>query len=144
MAGAGPGARPGIRHGVHRPRKLLVTMGAGTGKRGEGRLLLLILSECLACFLIWWRGLVIALGDQPEHRNWDLVQRQRRADWVRSELEQRPWLWLALGPLIMMVLADWFTDKWEQPPWRAAILWTVAMSIVLVVMVALTEHVAGT
>jgi hypothetical protein len=105
---------------------------------------LLILFECLACLLIWWRGLVIALGDQPEHRNRDLVQRQRRADWVSNELEQRPWLWLALGLLMMRVLADWFMDKWEQPPWRAAILWTVAMSIVLVVMVALTEHLAGT
>jgi hypothetical protein len=103
-------------------------------------LLLLILLECLACLLIWWRGVAVALGDQPERRNWDRLQRQRRADWVRNELEQRPWLWLALGLLMLVVLADWLMDRWEQPPWRAAILWTVAMSVVLVVVVALTEH----
>jgi hypothetical protein len=103
-------------------------------------LLLLILLECLACFLIWWRGVAIALGDQPERRNWDMLQRQRRADWFRNELEQRPWLWLALGLLMLLVLADWFTDKWEQRPWRAAILWTVAISILLVLVIALTEH----
>ena len=77
-------------------------------------MLLLILLECLACFLIWWRGVVIALGDQPERRNWDMLQRQRRA--------------------------DWFREKWEQRPWRAAMLWTVAMSVVLVVVVAVTVH----
>jgi hypothetical protein len=104
-------------------------------------LLLLILLECPACLLIWWRGVAVALGDQPDQRRyWDMIQRQRRADWVRNELEQRPWLWLALGLLMLVVLADWFADKWEQPPWRAAILWTVAMSVVLVVVVALTEH----
>jgi hypothetical protein len=125
---------------VHRKRKTRVTMAPGTGRRGEGLLSLLILLECLACFLTWWRGVVIALGDQPRRRHWDMLQRQRRADWVRNELEQRPWLWLALGLLMMIVLADWFMDKWEQRPWRAAILWTVGMSIVLVVVVALTEH----
>jgi transposase len=31
-------------------------------------------------------GVVIALSDQPEHRSWDMVQRQHRADWVRNEL----------------------------------------------------------
>jgi len=103
-------------------------------------LLLLILLECLACLLIWWRGVVIALGDQPERRNWDMLQRQRRTDWFRNELEQRPWWWLALGLLMMFVLADWFREKWEQRPWRAAILWTVAMSVVLVVVVAVTVH----
>jgi hypothetical protein len=117
-------------------------MATGTGKRGEGRLLLLILIECLACLLIWWKGVATALGDQPERRNWDRLQRQRRADWVRNELEQRPWLWLALGLLMTMVLADWFMDKWEQRPWRAAILWTVGVGVVLVVVVALTEHFA--
>jgi hypothetical protein len=103
-------------------------------KRGEGRLLLLMFLECLACLFIWWRGVVIALGNQPGHRNWDMGQRQRRADWFRNELEQRPWWWL------MLVLVDWFMDKWEQRPWRAAMLWTIAMVIVLVVLLALTEH----
>jgi hypothetical protein len=98
------------------------------------------LFECLACFLIWWGGLVIALGKQPEHRNWDMLQRHRRADWVLNELEQRPWLWPALGLLMMIVFADWILTKWEQRPWRAAILWTIAMIIVLAVVVALTEH----
>jgi hypothetical protein len=32
-------------------------------------LLPLIFLECLICLLIWWRGVVIALGDQPRHRN---------------------------------------------------------------------------
>jgi uncharacterized membrane protein YcjF (UPF0283 family) len=101
---------------------------------------LLILFECLAFFLIWWKGVVIALGDQPERRTRDMLQRQRRADWFRNELEQRPWLWLALGLLMMLLLADWFADKWEQRPWRTAILWTIAMIIVFAVVVALTEH----
>jgi hypothetical protein len=108
--------------------------------RGERRLLLLIFLECLVCLFIWWRGVVIALGNQPQHRSWDMVQRQRRADWVSNELEQRPWWWLMLSGLMLLVLADWFMDKLAQPPWRAAILWTVGMGIVLVVVVALTEH----
>jgi len=58
--------------------------------RGEQRVLLLIFFECLVCVFIWWRGVVIALGDQPQHRRWDMVQRQRRADWARNELRQRP------------------------------------------------------
>jgi hypothetical protein len=101
---------------------------------------LLIFFECLAGFFIWWGGVVIALGNQPEHRNWDRVQRQRRADWFKNELEQRPWWWLMLGVLAMIVFADWFWEKWEQRPWRAAILWTIAMIMVLVVVVGLTEH----
>ena len=108
--------------------------------RGEQRVLLLIFFECLVCLFIWWRGVVIALGDQPQHRRWDMVQRQRRADWTRNELQQRPVWWLMLSGLLLLVLADWFTDKWAQPPWRAAILWTIGMSIMLVVVVALTEH----
>jgi peptidoglycan/LPS O-acetylase OafA/YrhL len=96
--------------------------------------------ECLACFLIWWAGLAIALGKQPEHRNRDRVERQRRHDWVLNELEQRPWWWLMLSGLAMIVLADWFMDKWEQRPWRAAMLWTIAMVIVLAVAAALTAH----
>ncbi|HEX6675009.1 MAG TPA: hypothetical protein VF486_08285 [Actinomycetes bacterium] len=103
-------------------------------------MLLLIGFECLACAFIWWRGVVIALGDQPEHRSWDIVQRQRRADWARNELEQRPLWWLMLSGLAMLVLVDWFVDKWERPPWRAAILWTIGMSIVLVAVVTLTER----
>ena len=99
---------------------------------------LLIFFECLALFFIWWGGVVIALGKQPEHRNQDMVERQRRADWFRSELEQRPWWWLALGLLMMIVFADWFWEKWEQRPWRAAMFWTIAMIIVLVVVLALT------
>jgi hypothetical protein len=103
---------------------------------------LLIVFECLACFLIWWGGVAIAMRKQPEHRNWDMVQRQRRADWFRNQLEQRPglerWWWGTFGPLMMMVFADWFREKWEQRPWRAAILWTVAMIIVLAVVVTLT------
>jgi hypothetical protein len=103
-------------------------------------LLLLMFLECLACVFIWWRGVVIALGNQPEHRTWDLVQRQRRADWFRNELEQRPWWWLMLSGLMIIVVVDWFLDKWEQRWWRAAMLWTLAMIIVLVVVLALTEH----
>jgi hypothetical protein len=53
-------------------------------------LLLLILLECLICLFIWWRGVVIALGTQPQHRNWEMLQRQRRADWVSNELQERP------------------------------------------------------
>jgi hypothetical protein len=107
--------------------------------RGERRLLLIFL-ECLICLFVWWLGVVAALGDQSRQRNWDMLQRRRRADWVRDELEQRPWWWFMLGGLMLLVLADWFTDKWERRPWRAAILWTVGMGIVLVVVVALTEH----
>ena len=62
--------------------------GARRRKRGDTLLLLLMILECLACVFIWWRGVVIALGNQPEHRTWDLVQRQRRAGWVRNELER--------------------------------------------------------
>jgi hypothetical protein len=102
--------------------------------------LLLIIFECLACLFIWWGGVVLALRKQPEHRNLDMLQRQRRADWVRNEFEQRPWLWLAFGLVAMIALADWFWEKWAQRPWRVAILWTIAMSIVLVVVVTLTEH----
>jgi hypothetical protein len=103
-------------------------------------MLLLIFLECLACLLVWWRGVAIALGDQPAHRSWDTIQRRRRADWVRDELQERPVWWLMLGGLMLFVLADWFQDKWEQRPWRAAIIWTSVMSIVLVAMVGLTEH----
>jgi hypothetical protein len=101
---------------------------------------LLIFLEFLVCLLIWWRGVVIALGDQPQHRNWDLLQRQRRADWVRNELQERPVWWLMLTGLMLLVLADWFADRWEQRPWRAAIIWTIVMGIVLVVVVVLTDH----
>jgi hypothetical protein len=45
-----------------------------------------------------------------------------------------------LGGLAMLVLVDWFMDKWERRPWREAIPWTVGMSVVLVVAVALTER----
>jgi peptidoglycan/LPS O-acetylase OafA/YrhL len=101
---------------------------------------LLIPLECLACLLIWWGGVVIALGRQPEHREWDRVERQRRHDWVQNELEQRPWWLLMLSGLAMLVLVDWFWEKWEQRPWRAAILWTIAMLAALAVVVALTVH----
>ena len=37
-----------------------------------------------------------------------------------------------LSGLMIIVLVDWFMDKWEQRPWRAAMLWTLAMIIVLV------------
>jgi hypothetical protein len=110
-------------------------------KRGEDLLLLLIILECLALLFIWWRGVVIALGKQPEQRRyWDRVERQRRAEWFRNELEQRPWWWLMLSGLAMIVLVDWFREKWQQRPWRAAILWTIAMIIALMVVVALTVH----
>jgi hypothetical protein len=79
-------------------------------------LLLLIFLECLVCLFIWWRGVVVALGDQPGHRSWDMLQRRRRADWVRNELEQRPWWWLMLSGLALLVLVDWFRDKWEPDP----------------------------
>ena len=126
---------------MHHQRKMLVTMATRVrGKRGEGLLSLLIFFECLACFFLWWGGLAIVRGEQPEHRNLDMLQRQRRADWFRNELEQRPWWWLMLSALMMIVLADWFWEKWTQRPWRAATLWTIAMSIVLAVVVALTAH----
>ena len=48
--------------------------------------------------------------------------------------------WLMLSGLMIIVLVDWFMDKWEQSSWRAAMLWTLAMIIVLVVVLALTEH----
>jgi hypothetical protein len=109
-------------------------------KRGEALLLLLMLFECLACFCIWWGGLAIAPGKQPDHRDQDMVERQRRADWFRNELEQRPWWWLMLSGLMMLVLLDWFMEKWQQRPWRAAILWTIAMMTVLTVVLTLTVH----
>jgi len=45
-----------------------------------------------------------------------------------------------LTGLMLFVLADWFVAKWEQPRLRAAILWTIGMSMLLVVVVVLTEH----
>ena len=78
-------------------------------------MVLLVAFECLALFFIWWGGVVIALGNQPEQRRYsDRVERQRRADWFGNELEQRPS--------------------------RAAILWTIAMIAALMVVVALTVH----
>ena len=65
--------------------------------RGERRLLLLIFLECLVCLFIWWRGVVIALGNQPQHRSWDMLRRQRRADRARNELEQRIVLVVVVG-----------------------------------------------
>jgi hypothetical protein len=38
------------------------------------------------------------------------------------------------------VLVDWFANRWEQRPWRAAIIWTIVMSVVLVSVVVLTDH----
>jgi len=101
---------------------------------------LLIIFECLVGFLIWRGGLTIALGNQPERRNRDLLERQRRGDWIRNELQQRPWLLLALGLVEMIVLADWLQTNWTQRPWRRAMLWTIAMVVVLVLVVALTVH----
>jgi hypothetical protein len=109
-------------------------------ERGEDRLFLLICFECLALFLIWWAGYARVLGGQPEHRDLDMVERRRRADWVREELEQRPWWWLMLSGLAMIVLVDWFTTRWARPAWRAAALWTLTMAVALVVVVALTVH----
>jgi hypothetical protein len=103
-------------------------------------LLWLIGFECLACLFIWWGGVAIALGRQPEHRHLDVVERQRRADWLGNELEQRPWWWLMLSGLATIALVHWFMDKWEQRPWRVAMLWTIAMIVVLAVVVTLTEH----
>jgi hypothetical protein len=94
---------------------------------------------CLACVLIWWRGAIIAFG-KHEHHNWDMVERRRRRDWALNELEQRPWWWLMLSGLAVIVLADWFMSKWEQRPWRVAMLWTITMIVVLAVVVALTVH----
>lgn len=101
---------------------------------------LLIAFECVACFFIWWRGMVAALDKQPGHRDLDMVERQRRAAWLRNELEQRPWWWLMLSGLAMIALVHWFMDNWERRPWRVAVLWTVGMIVVLAVVVALTEH----
>jgi hypothetical protein len=103
-------------------------------------LLLLIFFECLVCLFVWWRGVALALSHQPDRRTWDMIQRQRRADWARNELEQRPWWLLMLSGLMMLVLVDWFMDKWEQRAGRAAILWTIVMVIVLAVVVTLTGH----
>ena len=60
-------------------------------------MLLLIFLECLVCLFIWWRGIVIALGNQPQHRSWDMLRRQRRADRARNELEQRIVLVVVVG-----------------------------------------------
>ena len=42
-------------------------------------------------------GVVIALGNQPQHRSWDMLRRQRRADRARNELEQRIVLVVVVG-----------------------------------------------
>jgi len=65
-------------------------MGGAEVKRGEGLLSLLMFFECLALLFIWWGGVTIALGKRPEHRDLDMVERQRRADWFRNELQERP------------------------------------------------------
>jgi len=39
-------------------------------------MLLLVFFEVLVRLLIWWQGVVIALGDQPQHRNGDMVQQR--------------------------------------------------------------------
>ena len=103
-------------------------------------MLALIGFECLACFLIWWGGVATALRKRPEHRDLDMVERQHRADWLRSELEQRPWWWLMLSGLAMIAVVHWFMDKWEQRAWRVAMLWTIMMIVVLAVVVTVTEH----
>jgi len=115
-------------------------MGGAEVKRGEGLLSLLMFFECLALLFIWWGGVTIALGKRPEHRDLDMFERQRRADWFRNELQERPWWWLMLGALMILVFVDWFMERWEQRPWRAAMLWTFAVIIVLVVVLALTVH----
>jgi hypothetical protein len=102
--------------------------------------LLLTLFECLACLFIWWAGLGIVRAGRSVDRDWDMVQRRRRADWFRSELEQRPWWWLMLGVLMLLVLLDWFLERWWQPARRAAMCWTLAMIAVAVVVVTLTVH----
>jgi hypothetical protein len=48
--------------------------------------------------------------------------------------------WRGFGIALLLVLVDWFMDKWEQRRWRAAILWTLGMSVLLVAVVTLTEH----
>jgi hypothetical protein len=106
-------------------------------------MLLLILLECLVCFIVWRKGIAVALGDQSGRRDWDRLQQRRRADWVRGELQERPLWWLMLGGLMVLVLADWFAEKWAQRPWRAAIVWTIAMSVMLVAAMALTERLGG-
>jgi uncharacterized membrane protein YcjF (UPF0283 family) len=103
-------------------------------------MLLLIGFECLACVLLWWGGVVIALGRHPEHRDLDMVERRQRADWLRNELEQRPWWWLMLSGLAMIALVHWFMERWQRRPWRVAVLWTIAMIVVLAAVAALTEH----
>jgi uncharacterized membrane protein YcjF (UPF0283 family) len=102
--------------------------------------LLLIVLECLVCLLLWWGGVAFALSGQSEDRSRDMIQRRRRTEWLRNELEQRPWWWLMLSGLMFLVLVDWFMDKWEQRAWRAAILWTMVMIIVLAAVVSLTDH----
>jgi len=78
---------------------------------------LLIAFECVACLFIWWRGMVAALDKQPGHGDLDMVERWRRAAWLRNELEQRPWWWLLLSGLAMIALVHWFMDNWERRPW---------------------------
>jgi hypothetical protein len=141
LVAEGPGTPNGVRDQTARNQLLLAYLQLPSCQnRGEGLLFLLICFECLALFLLWWGGFVIALGKQPARRNWDRVERQRRHDWVLNELEQRPWWWLMLSGLAMIVLADWFMNKWEQRPWRVAMLWTTMMIVVLAVVVALTVH----
>ena len=96
--------------------------------------------ECLACLLIWWAGVITAVRRQPEHHDLDMRQRQRRADFVRNELDQRPLWWLMLSGLAMVTFVHWFMDRWDQRPWRAAMLWTITMIFVLVVVLTLTQH----
>ena len=103
-------------------------------------MLLLIGFEFLACFFIWWAGAAVVLGKEPEHRDLDMAERERRREWVVNELAQRPWWWLMLSGLAFIVLFDWFMTRWERPRWRSAALWTIAMVIVLAVIMALTVH----